>query len=152
MKEQDAEHEQEKFLTSEECELVTLMSVVRGRFELTNTFIYFFDSRQADQNHNFKTFNIFYTFWVRKDIGEKENNVDHKFRFFYMFYYWVFQKNYPWPIFKNLLIGIEIVFYFFIFKLDPTLRKDRVTHKKWDFGDDCIFFQSSFLHISVPPQ
>jgi hypothetical protein len=37
--------EQEKFLVSEECELVTLMSVIRGRFELTTAHLYFFDSR-----------------------------------------------------------------------------------------------------------
>eukprot|EP00090_Calanus_glacialis_P023550 TRINITY_DN363_c0_g1_i1.p1 TRINITY_DN363_c0_g1~~TRINITY_DN363_c0_g1_i1.p1 ORF type:complete len:2732 (-),score=430.45 TRINITY_DN363_c0_g1_i1:184-7587(-) len=41
----EAEQDQEKFIMSEECELVTLMSVVKGRFELTNNFIYFFDSR-----------------------------------------------------------------------------------------------------------
>ena len=41
----EAEQDQEKFIMSEECELVTLMSVVKGRFELSNNFIYFFDSR-----------------------------------------------------------------------------------------------------------
>ena len=35
----------EKFLMSEQCELVTMMSVVRGRFELTSNYIYFFDGQ-----------------------------------------------------------------------------------------------------------
>ena len=37
--------ESEKFLMSEQCELVTMMSVVRGRFELTSNYIYFFDGQ-----------------------------------------------------------------------------------------------------------
>ena len=44
--------DQEKFLLSEECELVTLMSVVKGRFELTNSFIYFFDSRPVTEDED----------------------------------------------------------------------------------------------------
>ena len=32
-------------MLSEECELVTLMSVIKGRFELTTLHLYFFDSR-----------------------------------------------------------------------------------------------------------
>ena len=42
--------ELEKFVAGEECELVTLMSVVKGRFELTTSFIYFFDSRPVRED------------------------------------------------------------------------------------------------------
>jgi len=41
--------DQEKFVMSEECELVTMMSVVKGRFELTNNFLYFFDTRPCTE-------------------------------------------------------------------------------------------------------
>ena len=41
--------DQEKFVMSEECELVTMMSVVKGRFELTNNFLYFFDTRACTE-------------------------------------------------------------------------------------------------------
>jgi hypothetical protein len=41
--------EQEKLVASEECELVTLMSVIKGRFELTTLHLYFFDSRPIRQ-------------------------------------------------------------------------------------------------------
>jgi hypothetical protein len=50
--------EQEKLVVSEECELVTLMSVVRGRFELTTAYLYFFDSRQRVQTENYCVFKI----------------------------------------------------------------------------------------------
>ena len=55
MKTKDAENsesdfDQEKFIMSEECELVTLMSVVKGRFELTSSFVYFFDSRPVKED------------------------------------------------------------------------------------------------------
>jgi len=40
----EVDQEQEKFIMSEECELVILMSVVKGRFELTTNYLYFFDS------------------------------------------------------------------------------------------------------------
>ena len=34
----------EKLIMSEDCQLVTFMSVVRGKFELTTSYVYFFDS------------------------------------------------------------------------------------------------------------
>ena len=39
-------------VVSEECELVTLMSVIRGRFELTTAYLYFFDSRPGFQTRS----------------------------------------------------------------------------------------------------
>jgi len=47
--------ESEKFLMSEQCELVTMMSVVRGRFELTSNYIYFFDGqpiKEGEERHD----------------------------------------------------------------------------------------------------
>ncbi len=47
----------EKLILSEECELVTFMSVVKGKFELTTSYVYFFDSspfREGDDRHDFR--------------------------------------------------------------------------------------------------
>ena len=55
--------------------------------------------------------------------------MNHKIRLALIFshVHWVLEKNYPLPIFKNLLIGIGIIFFFksslTLFKLNPTLRK-----------------------------
>ena len=50
----EGELEVEKFVMSEECELVTFMSVIKGRFELTTSFLYFFDSRPVrDEEERF---------------------------------------------------------------------------------------------------
>ena len=38
------ERSAEKLIMSEDCQLVTFMSVVRGKFELTTSYVYFFDS------------------------------------------------------------------------------------------------------------
>ena len=47
----------EKLIMSEDCELVTFMSVVRGKFELTTGYVYFFDSspyREGEDRHDFR--------------------------------------------------------------------------------------------------
>ena len=50
----DSEQDSEKFVVSEECELIVFMSVIKGRFELTNKYVYFFDSRPVkDENERF---------------------------------------------------------------------------------------------------
>ena len=66
-KEEDSEGDQdlEKFVMSEECELVTFMSVVKGRFELTSNYVYFFDSRPVkDEEERFDSR------WSIQSIGE----------------------------------------------------------------------------------
>lgn len=40
----------ERQLFSEECTLVTLMSVVKGRIEATNKYVYFFDVTSYKEN------------------------------------------------------------------------------------------------------
>ena len=45
----EGDQDMEKFVMSEECELVTFMSVIKGRFELTTSFLYFFDSRPVKE-------------------------------------------------------------------------------------------------------
>ena len=40
---EDETKTREKLILSEDCELVTLMAVIRGRLEVTTTHIYFFD-------------------------------------------------------------------------------------------------------------
>ena len=35
--------DKEKLILAEECELVTLVEVIKGRLEVTNTHVYFFD-------------------------------------------------------------------------------------------------------------
>ena len=53
----DLERSAEKLIMSEDCELVTFMSVVRGKFELTTSYVYFFDSspyREGEDRHDFR--------------------------------------------------------------------------------------------------
>ena len=53
----DGERNAEKLIMSEDCELVTFMSVVRGKFELTTSYVYFFDSspyREGEDRHDFR--------------------------------------------------------------------------------------------------
>lgn len=48
---------QERLLLSEDCELITFMSVVKGKFELTTNYVYFFDSspfRENEDRHDFR--------------------------------------------------------------------------------------------------
>ena len=61
----EGEQEQEKFVMSEECELVTLMSVIKGRFELTSSYVYFFDSRPVKDDEE-----RFDSRWSIQSIGE----------------------------------------------------------------------------------
>lgn len=39
-------NDKEKLVLSEECELVTLVDVIKGRLEVTTTHVYFFDCSQ----------------------------------------------------------------------------------------------------------
>lgn len=51
------DHASERLLMDEDCELVTLMSVVKGKFELTTNFVYFFDAspyRENEERHDFR--------------------------------------------------------------------------------------------------
>ena len=53
----DGERNAEKLIMSEDCQLVTFMSVVRGKFELTTSYVYFFDStpyREGEDRHDFR--------------------------------------------------------------------------------------------------
>ena len=48
---------QERLILSEDCELITFMSVVKGKFELTTNYVYFFDSspfRENEDRHDFR--------------------------------------------------------------------------------------------------
>ena len=66
-KEENSEGDQdhEKFIMSEECELVTQMSVIKGRFELTSNYVYFFDSRPVKDDEE-----RFDSRWNIQTIGE----------------------------------------------------------------------------------
>eukprot|EP00095_Tigriopus_kingsejongensis_P009861 snap_masked-scaffold853_size88743-processed-gene-0.4 protein:Tk09861 transcript:snap_masked-scaffold853_size88743-processed-gene-0.4-mRNA-1 annotation:"neurobeachin-like protein 1 isoform x3" len=46
----DVEKQSERLILSEECELVTFMSVIKGTFELTTNFLYFFDASPFKEN------------------------------------------------------------------------------------------------------
>ena len=78
-------------MVSEECELVTLMSVVRGRFELTTAYLYFFDSRQGDETE--------IIVFVKMKVGKLSNNgffaVDRENKNAFVF------KNYTGFLTKN---------------------------------------------------
>lgn len=48
----DVEKQSERLVFSEECELVTYMSVIKGTFELTTNFVYFFDASPFKENED----------------------------------------------------------------------------------------------------
>ena len=52
----------EKLIMSEECERVTFMSVVKGKLEVTTSYVYFFDGspyKQDEERHDFRY--VFYS-------------------------------------------------------------------------------------------
>ena len=53
----EADRASERFLFSEECQLITFMSVVRGKMEATNRYVYFFDAspyKENEDRHDFR--------------------------------------------------------------------------------------------------
>ena len=47
----------EKLIMAEECERVTFMSVVKGKLEVTTSYVYFFDGspyKQDEERHDFR--------------------------------------------------------------------------------------------------
>jgi hypothetical protein len=53
----EVDRSREKLIMSEECNLITFMSVVKGKFELTTSYVYFFDAspfKEGEDRHDFR--------------------------------------------------------------------------------------------------
>lgn len=56
--EDGAEAGKEKLVLSQECHLVTLMSVVKGRFDITTTHVYFHDLSPVKEDMDRQDFKV----------------------------------------------------------------------------------------------
>ena len=58
----DEVNDKEKFVLSEECELVTMVNVYKGRLEVTTTHVYYFDcsSNKEEGIFHINSFNAYY--------------------------------------------------------------------------------------------